>query len=37
MRFKPNRRRDVKVFRRTYSKTKGINVMPLVSRGGVRQ
>lgn len=37
MRFKPKRSLDRKMFRKTAQKSKGINVIPLRSRGGIRQ
>lgn len=36
MRTKTNRKLDRKIFTRTARKTKKINVMPTVMRGGIR-
>lgn len=36
MRRRTNRRTDKKVFRETASKTKKINISPIIMRGGIR-
>ena len=36
MRFVPNRRADHARFSRTADRTKAINVVPIVMRGGIR-
>lgn len=35
MRYIPNRRNDKRYFVRTAKKTKAVNVVPTVSRGGI--